>query len=159
MMLGTEAIGEAADSLFLVRRTNGRVLARGLGAATARDAMITSLDVEALELDPRREPPPLREPGVASDRLPPAQRAALAHLVHEYAASLSDGTRCITAPGSLRFWWAGPRDGSGPHYYRVAGAGFVVEFLDHGGHLHSVVHTKDNFGRRASDRLASGEPC
>jgi len=72
---------------------------------------------------------------LSADGLTPAQRELLWALLEEHAATLSPELaerelERIRAAGleSLRFLWIGSPDAGAPHYYRLHGPHFAIEY-------------------------------
>ena len=95
-------------------------------------------------------------PGLAADRMSAAQRKVLDALLDEVAGSLprelADRERAriaAAAPADLVFTWAGAGAAGQPHYFRLAGSGFIYEFDNTQGsanHVHTVWHARDAAG-------------
>jgi hypothetical protein len=89
---------------------------------------------------------PLAPAGVAFTALTAPQQALLLRLVTAFAEHLQPSLlqqrlARVRAGGleSIRFGWAGPVQRGQPHYFRIHGAGFLIEFDNSGGnHVHSV---------------------
>lgn len=86
--------------------------------------------------------------GLAAGAMTEAQRDLLGRLVDVYvdqapAEAAAERREKIEAEGfeELRWAWAGPLDAGQPHYYRIQGKNFVVEFDNRqngANHIHSV---------------------
>jgi len=91
---------------------------------------------------------PLKPVGIAAARLNPAQRELLLALVEVYARSFEQGlARARMARvreggiENIRFGWAGAIERGKPHYYRVQGPQFLIEYdasQNDGNHVHTV---------------------
>jgi len=101
---------------------------------------------------------PLEPKGVAFTELSPAQQAQLLSLISAFAEHLKPEymqarLARVRAGGlnSLRFGWAGAVVAGEPYYFRIQGAGFLIEFDNSGGnHIHSVWRDFDgDWGRDA----------
>ena len=101
---------------------------------------------------------PLDERGLTADAMTDAQRAQLRKLIEVYADNFEPGlrqARLVRAgegdSASTRFAWAGPTERGRPHYYRVQGAKFLIEYdasQGDGNHVHTVWRDFDgDFGR------------
>ena len=85
------------------------------------------------------------------------QRAQLRRVIEVYAAAFEPGLRAArlarAAEGfdDARFAWAGPTERGQPHYYRIQGPRFLIEYdssQDGGNHIHTVWRDFDgDFGR------------
>jgi uncharacterized protein DUF3500 len=89
---------------------------------------------------------PLEPVGVKLMELGAAEQAKLLRLISAFAQhlrpELSDARLARVRAGgldSIRFGWAGSLDRGKPFYYRIQGAGFLIELDNSGGnHVHSV---------------------
>lgn len=106
---------------------------------------------------------PMKPAGLQSKDMTPEQRLKLIDVVKSYAGLMADDLarqrvdRIYSAGlDQLYFAWAGSTEPGQPHYYRIQGPNFVIEFddaLDHANHVHTVWRDfNDDFGR---DLLAS----
>ena len=104
--------------------------------------------------------------GIAASQLSEAQRAQLVKLIEVYARtferSLADARMARVREGgveNLRFGWAG-RPPRPPHYYRVQGPRFLIEYdasQDGGNHIHTVWRDfNGDFGRELPAKGAFG---
>ena len=85
--------------------------------------------------------------GLQASKLNTKQRAMLQELVEEYAHNLPDAIaqdrmdRMKKAGNNLYFVWAGGENKGEPHYYRVSGPDFLIEYdntQNNANHIHSV---------------------
>jgi hypothetical protein len=85
--------------------------------------------------------------GLSAAKLNAKQRELLAALLAEYAANMPEDIEAerleqIKKAGTnLNFAWAGAEERGGPHYYRVEGPDFLVEYdntQNGANHIHSV---------------------
>lgn len=100
---------------------------------------------------------PLDARGLEARAMNEAQRAQLRRLLEAYADSFEPGlrearlARALEDPDGIRFAWAGPTERGKPHYYRVQGRRFLVEYdssQDGGNHIHTVWRDfQGDFGR------------
>jgi hypothetical protein len=101
---------------------------------------------------------PLPEVGVAAAAMTAPQRELLRQLLAEYAGALATPLATqrlarMEAAGfdKLRFGWAGGVQPRQPHYYRIAGPTFVLEYdntQDGANHVHTVWRDfADDYGR------------
>ena len=90
---------------------------------------------------------PLEGRGIEARTLNDAQKAQLRKLVQVYAANfeapIRDArmARAMENFDSIRFAWAGATERGKPHYYRVQGPKFLIEYdssQDGGNHIHTV---------------------
>jgi hypothetical protein len=100
----------------------------------------------------------LPEVGVPVSAMSPAQRELLRQLLAEYAGGLAAPLAAqrlgrMEAGGfdKLRFGWAGGIERRQPHYYRISGPTFVLEYdntQDGANHVHTVWRDfEDDYGR------------
>ena len=88
------------------------------------------------------------EEGLPASKMSNRQRGILKDLVSEYVGQVNDelSQEKLTALqenglDSLYWAWGGPATRNEPHYYRIHGGNFVVEFdnrQDGANHIHSV---------------------
>ena len=100
---------------------------------------------------------PLENKGVEARSMTEPQKAQLKKLIDVYAASFEPELRqarlARSAEGfeSIRFAWAGATERGRPHYYRVQGPKFLIEYdasQDGGNHIHTVWRDfSGDFGR------------
>jgi hypothetical protein len=100
------------------------------------------------------------------------QRAQLRRLIGVYAGNFEPALRAARLArvdegdtGSIRFAWAGPTERNRPHYYRIQGPKFLIEYdssQNDGNHIHTVWRDFDgDFGRdllREHHAAARGTP-
>jgi hypothetical protein len=104
----------------------------------------------------------LPDDGVAYSALTSGQQQALWKLIEEYAfaqtATLGQGRiAAIKKAGtaSIKFAWLGVADKGGPHYYRITGPAFAIEYdntQNNNNHIHAV--WRDYAGDFGRDLLA-----
>jgi len=101
---------------------------------------------------------PLQPVGIAAAELTEAQRAQLVKLVEVYARTfepaLAEARMARVRDGgmeNMRFGWAGSTERGRPHYYRVQGPQFLIEYdasQNDGNHIHTVWRDfNGDFGR------------
>jgi hypothetical protein len=105
-----------------------------------------------------RDANPLPPGGIAVSEMTPAQRRLLEQLLDVYLGRISEDVAkarlaALQKAGfdAVTFGWAGTLDVGGPHYYRVQGPTFLVEYdntQNDANHIHSVWREfKGDFGR------------
>ena len=101
---------------------------------------------------------PIDNRGLEVKAMNPEQRAQLRKVVEVYAGNFEPALRAARLARvdegfeNVRFAWAGATArGSGPHYYRIQGPRFLIEYdasQDDGNHIHTVWRDYDgDFGR------------
>jgi Protein of unknown function (DUF3500) len=101
---------------------------------------------------------PLKPVGVAAAKLSESQRAQLMKLIETYAANfepaLAAARMARVRDGgveNIRFGWAGATERGRPHYYRIQGPRFLIEYdcsQNDGNHIHTVWRDfSGDFGR------------
>ncbi|MBI5279677.1 MAG: DUF3500 domain-containing protein [Burkholderiales bacterium] len=89
---------------------------------------------------------PLEPAGIAFGEMDTAAQALLLRIVEAFASVAEPSIaqqrlERVRAGGlaTLRFGWAGSQERGQPHYWRIQGAGFLIEWDNSGGnHVHSV---------------------
>jgi len=113
---------------------------------------------------------PLAPAGLAAARMNEIQRAQLVQLIEVYAGSFAPGLAAarlarVREGGveNIHFGWAGPTEKGRPHYYRIQGPLFLIEYdasQNDGNHVHTVWRDfRGDFGRdllRQHHALARG---
>ena len=136
---GIRVLGEDED--------RGRALMKSLNADQRAKALFSTAAPKEVILVPGEKPRSLDPAGIGWSGLDGAQRDALWMLIREYAerfrAELADQElgRIDREKGS--FAWAGGLDRGEPHYFRVQGPTFVLEYdnvQNNANHAHSVWH-------------------
>jgi len=133
-----------------------RALLDSLTAAQRGEAVVDEAPYGDVVSRNRTKAEPLEGRGLAFARLTPAQQKQLLALIEVYASTMKpklaeERLAKIRAGGldGIRFAWAGPVARGRPHYYRVQGPTFLIEFDNSGGnHVHSVWRDfEGDFGR------------
>ena len=136
---GTRVLGAEEDL--------GRALVKLLTDEQRKTAIILDKAPAEVFNDPKRVEPTKPE-GISRAQLTPEQDAALVKLVKEYVfrcrpdVAAEDWARIEKAgPDKLFFAWAGGIELGQPHYYRVQGGHFVLEYdntQNDANHVHSL---------------------
>jgi hypothetical protein len=101
---------------------------------------------------------PLEQRGLELRAMNPSQRAQLRALIDVYASSFEPALRAARLArvdegdtDAIRFAWAGSTERNRPHYYRIQGPKFLIEYdasQNDGNHIHTVWRDFDgDFGR------------
>jgi hypothetical protein len=147
---GERVLGEEEDL--------GRALVKSLDPAQLKTAMVDAKAPSEMITANLKQIDPLSPVGITAARLNARQREQLLALVKIYVnrnrTELADATvGRITSEGidNLSFAWAGGLERGDPHYYRVQGTSFLIEFdntQNNANHIHSVFREfKGDFGR------------
>src|SRR4029450_6041361 len=109
-----------------------------------------------------RKVSPLSPPGLAAAKMSTAQKELLRRLIEEYVRRCRDQVgdadlRPIDKAGfdNIHFAWSGPDAPGQPHYYRVQGPSFLLEYdntQNNANHIHAV--WRDFAGDFGEDVLA-----
>jgi len=137
---GVRALASEEDlARALVSSMSAEQRAVAIVAAEAPAEMIT---------EARERVEPLSPPGIRYPELRAAQRGQLEELLGLYlsrmAPELAAGRRAAIEDAGLEsvtFGWAGVLEVGGPHYYRIQGPSFLVEYdntQDGANHVHTV---------------------
>ena len=139
-----------------------RTLLSSLDETQRREAVFDSrtygdiVTTNADKVDPKSDA--LRPVGIAAAKLDEKQRAQLLKLIELYAGSFEAGLAqarlARVREGGvehIRFGWAGPTERGKPHYYRIQGPKFLIEYdasQNDGNHVHTVWRDfSGDFGR------------
>jgi hypothetical protein len=156
---GFRALGDEHDA--------GWAVLDSLSDAQRREALISARTYGDIVTSNREKVDPFEAAGLAASKLDERQRALLWKIVELYAASFEPGlaeARLARARAggieALRFGWAGSTTRGAPHYYRVQGTLFLIEYdasQDGGNHIHTVWRDfAGDFGRNLSSTSAFG---
>lgn len=136
---GTRILGKEEDL--------GRALVKSLSDEQKKEAVILVEAPKEILNDPKRVDPTKPE-GIAQSKLNPEQQAALMKVIKEYLFRCrpdvaAEDLAKIEKAGldQIRFAWAGGFELGQPHYYRVQGGHFVLEYdntQNDANHVHSV---------------------
>jgi hypothetical protein len=147
---GKRALASAEDAAFALLHalTPSQLQVAVLGDSAPPD-ILTGVQVPATQLNPA---------GVRAAKMTPVQRELLRELLEAHADIMNPEIaavrwRKIEEAGfdSIGFAWAGARQRGAPHYYRIQGPTFLVEYdntQNQANHIHTVWRDfKDDFGR------------
>lgn len=137
---GLRALGEEHDA--------GWALLESLSEAQRREAVVSERTYGDIVTRNRDRVEPLAGAGIPAAKLDAKQRALLWRIVEVYAGSFEPGLAAARLARAkqggieaIRFGWAGATARSGPHYYRVQGPAFLIEYdasQSDGNHIHTV---------------------
>ena len=156
---GFRALGDEHDAGW-------RVL-DSLSDAQRREAVISTRTYGDIVTSNLPQVDPLEAAGIPGAKLNEGQRALVWRIVELYASSfepaLAEARLARARQGgleSLRFGWAGSTTRGAPHYYRVQGPRFLIEYdasQDGGNHIHTVWRDfAGDFGRELPAKGAFG---
>jgi hypothetical protein len=139
---------KAGLRVLAAEEDEARALLMSLSEAQRREAVFDTRTFGEIVTRNAEKVDPLQPVGIAAAQLSEAQRAQLMKLIEVYARSfepgLAEGRIARVRDGGvekLRFGWAGAIERGKPHYYRVQGPLFLIEYdstQDGGNHIHSV---------------------
>ena len=155
---GLRVLGDEHDA--------GWAVLDSLSMSQRAEAVISPRTYGDIVTSNREHVPPLEVAGIAASKLDDRQRALLWKIIELYAASFEPGlaqarlARARDGGDDLRFAWAGSTTRGAPHYYRIQGVRFLIEYdasQDGGNHIHTVWrdYTGD-FGRELAVTRAFG---
>jgi hypothetical protein len=146
---GLRVLGTEEDlARKLVKSLDDRQRNIALYTNTAPSEIITAAERKVHALDPK---------GISMQELRRDQRENLLAVIHEYiyrarpeVADVDFKEITSAAPGDIYFAWAGKLERGEPHYYRVQGPGFLLEYdntQNNANHVHAVWRDlKNDFG-------------
>jgi len=149
---------KAGQRALAAEEDEARALLAALTDAQRRTAVFESRTFGEIVTSNAAKVDPLAPVGLAAADMTDAQRAQLVKLVEVYARTfepgLAEARMARVRDGGvdkIRFGWAGARERGKPHYYRVQGPLFLIEYdssQNNGNHIHSVWRDFDgDFGR------------
>ncbi len=149
---------KAGQRVLAAEEDEARALLASLTAAQRKTAVFESRTFGEIVTGNAAKVDPLAPVGLAAAEMTEAQRAQLLKLVEVYArtfeAGLADARIARVRDGGIeqiRFGWAGSTERGKPHYYRVQGPLFLIEYdssQNNGNHIHSVWRDfNGDFGR------------
>jgi hypothetical protein len=125
-----------------------RALLRSLDAAQRRRAVLDDVAPRDIVTGAREKVSPLPPAGIEAKELTEPQRRGLDALLQTYLDRMApelaaDRRRKLQEAGleRIRFAWAGGAEPGQPHYYRLQGPSFLVEYdntQDGANHIHTV---------------------
>jgi hypothetical protein len=135
-----------------------RSLLAMLNAAQRKEAVFESRTFGEIVTGNAAKVDPLKPVGTAATQMDEKQRAQLWKLVEVYANNFEPGLAAARLARAreggieaIRFGWAGSTERGRPHYYRVQGPQFLIEYdcsQNDGNHIHTVWRDfNGDFGR------------
>lgn len=124
----------------------GRSLAKSLDDEQWKKAFVDTVAPKEMITAAEHHVKPLSPDGISSDDLKPAQKEMLMSIVREYLFRVrpeiaEEHLNTIMTSGPIHFAWAGEKERGKPHYYRVQGKTFLLEYdntQNDANHVHSV---------------------
>jgi hypothetical protein len=142
--------------VLAVEEELGRELVKSLTPEQFKTAFVATEAPKEMITAAEHKVSPLSPAGLADSELNEKQKGMLARLIAEYIERLrpeiAEAAREeIKNSGPVYFAWAGGRERGEPHYYRVQGKMFLLEYdntQNDANHVHSVWRSFDgDFGR------------
>ena len=125
-----------------------RTLIKSLDSKQRAQAIVTETAPGDILTTNSRKADPIKPAGLQANRLSGAQTELLMSLLNEYADNMASDIAAariakLRAAGfnNIHFAWAGPIERGQPHYYRVQGPTFLIEYdnvQNNANHIHSV---------------------
>lgn len=134
----------------------GRTLVKSLNADQMAKATVAEKAPKEMTTEAENKVSPIDPKGISTEDLTDAQVSGLHQLVKEYLTRLrpeiaKEAWEEIEKNPTMHFGWAGGVERGEPHYYRVQGASFLLEYANtqnNANHVHSVWRAFDgDFGR------------
>jgi hypothetical protein len=126
----------------------GRKLITALDESQRKTAIMSETAPREIITGEQQRPDPLKPTGIPAAQLTQAQKTMLMDLIREYAGRVraelaQQDLKKIEQAGvdKIYFAWAGSIEVGGPHYYRVQGPTFLIEYDDtqnDANHIHAV---------------------
>jgi len=134
----------------------GRELVKSLTPEQFKTAFVATEAPKEMITAAEHKVSPLSPAGIADSELNEKQKALLSRIIAEYIDRLrpeiAEAARAeFKEGGPIHFAWAGGKERGEPHYYRVQGKSFLLEYdntQNNANHVHSVWRSFDgDFGR------------
>ena len=135
-----------------------RALLASLTEAERKETVFDSRTNGDIMTGAKNQVEPLDAKGISAEKLNDAQRAQLMKLIEVYANNFEPGLAEARlarvrqgGTANIRFAWSGSTQRGSPHYYRIQGPLFLIEYdssQNDGNHIHTVWRDfKGDFGR------------
>ena len=133
-----------------------RKLVTSLSEKQRKDGIISKKPPREILTGADREAHGLKPLGLAQDEMTQRQQEVLNNLIHEYVyryrREIADkAMEQIKGSDSVHFAWAGGLKAGEPHYYRIQGSSFLMEYANtqnNANHIHAVWRDLQNdFGK------------
>jgi hypothetical protein len=153
----------------------GRELAKSLDEAQRKEAVSPDAAPADILTGPGRSLDVAPSSGLACSKMTPQQQNLIDRLLEEFAGNMRQELANVELERihkagleQIRFAWAGGLDRGQPHYYRISGPTFVIEYdntQNGANHVHTVWHDRQrDFGQDAlkdhyqSERVPASTP-
>jgi len=142
--------------VLAVEEEMGRELVKSLTPEQFKTAFVATEAPKEMITAAEKKVSALSPAGLPDSSLDDKQKAMLTRLIDEYLGrmrpEIADEARAeIKSSGPVYFAWAGGKERGEPHYYRVQGKTFLIEYdntQNEANHVHSVWRSFDgDFGR------------
>lgn len=142
--------------VLAVEEELGRELVKSLSPGQFKTAFVADVAPKEMLTAAERKVSPLEPSGLPESEMDDKQKSMLARLIDEYLERLrpeiaEEAREEIKKNGAVHFAWAGGLERGEPHYYRVQGKTFLIEYdntQNEANHVHSVWRSFDgDFGR------------
>jgi len=144
---GEVRVGQRAGTRVLGREEElGRTLVKSLSDEQWKKALVDTTAPKEMVTEAKHHVNPLSPEGISDADLTAPQKEALNAIIHEFLFRIrpeiaEENWKTIQAEGGIHFAWAGERERGLPHYYRVQGKSFLLEYdntQNEANHVHSV---------------------
>jgi hypothetical protein len=136
----------------------GRQLLKSLDGGQRSTALISEYAPLDIVSGASRRAAPLHPAGIQMRKLSERQGSILVELLQQYSERMPPdkaesrwGKLRSAGLGDISFAWAGGQERGQPHYYRIQGPGFLIEYdntQNNANHIHTVWRDfEDDFGR------------
>ncbi len=124
----------------------GRAFAKSLTAAQWKIALIETTAPKEIITEAKHHVEQLSPVGISETDLQVDQKTALRQIIHKYLFRVrpeiaEERWQQIESGGPVSFAWAGDFENGKPHYYRIQGATFLLEYdntQNDANHIHTV---------------------
>ncbi len=147
--------------ILAIEEDLGRAFAKSLSADQWKKALVDITAPKEMITEAKHHIDPLSPTGISETDLKPEQKNALRQIIHEYLFRVrpeiaEERWQQVESGGPVNFAWAGDLEKGRPHYYRVQGASFLLEYdntQNDANHIHTV--WRDFAGDFGSDILGA----
>lgn len=145
---GAQVPAQENQRVLAEREDTARLLVTSLSDEQLKQALLPDIAPRDIVTGSKYPIDPLEPAGIPAGQLNEAQKKLFRQLVAVYTSVMADEIAAkrwekIERDGfeSVTFAWAGQLELGGPHYYRVQGPSFLIEYdnvQDDANHIHSV---------------------